>query len=75
VNAAVSLWWRLRRADAADNRVPGVLAVASFAVATAALLVSVAGLMAFESRNAAPAGGGGLSIDEATIGDLYVTLA
>lgn len=76
MNAAVSLWWRLRRADAADNRVPGVLAVASFAVATAALLVCVAGLLAFESRNAVPAGGGGgLSIDEALIGDLYVTLA
>ena len=76
MNAAIALWWRLRRADAADNRLPGVLAVVSFAVATAALLVCVAGLTAFEARNALPArGGGALSIDEATIGELYVTLA
>jgi hypothetical protein len=76
VKAATSLWWRLRRADAADNRVPGVLAVVSFAVATAALLVCVAGLSAFEARNTVPPGrSAGLSIDEALIGDLYVTLA
>jgi hypothetical protein len=76
MNAAVSLWWRLRRAAAADDRVPGVLAVVSFAVATAALLVCVAGLSAFEARNPVPPGHStGLSIDEAMIGDLYVTLA
>jgi hypothetical protein len=76
VKAATRLWWRLRRADAADNRVPGVLAVVSFAVATAALLVCVAGLSAFEARNTVPPGrSAGLSIDEALIGDLYVTLA
>ncbi len=76
MKAATSLWWRLRRADAADNRVPGVLAVVSFAVATAALLVCVAGLSAFEARNTVPPGrSAGLSIDEALIGDLYVTLA
>jgi hypothetical protein len=76
LRAATSLWWRLRRADAADNRVPGVLAVVSFAVATAALLVCVAGLLAFEARNTVPPGRSpGLSIDEAAIGDLYVTLA
>ena len=76
MNAAVSLWWRLRRAAAADDRVPGVLAVVSFAVATAALLVCVAGLSAFEARNPVPPGHStGLSIDEALIGDLYVTLA
>ncbi|GAB3885833.1 FtsX-like permease family protein [Terrabacter terrigena] len=73
---ATALWWRLRRADAADNRLPGVLAVASFAVATAALLVCVAGLSAFQARNAgAPGGSSGLTIDEAVISDLYVTLA
>jgi hypothetical protein len=76
MNAAVSLWWRLRRAAAADDRVPGVLAVVSFAVATSALLVCVAGLSAFEARNPVPpAHSTGLSIDEAMIGDLYVTLA
>jgi len=76
MNAAVSLWWRLRRAAAADDRVPGALAVVSFAVATAALLVCVAGLSAFEARNTVPPGHStGLSIDEAMIGDLYVTLA
>ena len=76
MRAATTLWWRLRRADAADNRVPGVLAVVSFAVATAALLVCVAGLSAFEARNTAPPGrGAGLSIDETTLRDLYVTLA
>ena len=76
MNAAVSLWWQLRRAAAADDRVPGVLAGVSFAVATAALLVCVAGLSAFEARNPVPPGHStGLSIDEAMIGDLYVTLA
>ncbi|MFM6847844.1 MAG: FtsX-like permease family protein [Terrabacter sp.] len=76
MTAASRLWWRLRRADAADNRVPGVLAVVSFAVATAALLVCVAGLFAFEARNTVPPGRStGLSIDEAVLGDLYVTLA
>ncbi len=70
------MWWRLRRAGATDDRVPGILAVVSFAVATAALLVCVAGLRAFEARNPLPPGGleGGLS-DEAAIGNLYVTLA
>jgi hypothetical protein len=76
MRAATGLWWRLRRAGAADNRVPGVLAVVSFAVATAALLVCVAGLRAFEARNPLPPGGleGRLS-DEAALGNLYVTLA
>ena len=76
MRAATELWWRLRRAGAADNRVPGILAVVSFAVATAALLVCVAGLHAFEARNPLPPGGleGHLS-DEAALGNLYVTLA
>ncbi|WP_157610601.1 FtsX-like permease family protein [Terrabacter sp. Soil810] len=76
MRAATGLWWRLRRAGAADNRVPGVLAVVSFAVATAALLVCVAGLRAFEARNPLPPGGleGRLS-EEAALGNLYVTLA
>ncbi|MGO4598984.1 FtsX-like permease family protein [Terrabacter sp. 2RAF25] len=76
MKAAGTLWWRLRRADAAENRVPGILAVVSFAVATAALLVCVAGLQAFEARNPLPPGGleGHLS-DEAALGNLYVTLA
>ncbi|WP_076260492.1 FtsX-like permease family protein [Intrasporangium flavum] len=77
MNAALSLWWRLRRAGTGQDRVPGVLSVVSFAVATAALLVCVAGLTAFEVRNATPpdARVGGLAIDAAAIGDLYVTLA
>jgi hypothetical protein len=77
VRAALSLWWRLRRAAAESDRVPSVLAVVSFAVATAALLVSVAGLSAFEARNTTPphASVAGLSIDAATLGELYVTLA
>lgn len=76
MRAATGLWWRLRRAGAADNRVPGVLAVVSFAVATAALLVCVAGLRAFEARNPLPPGGleSRLS-EEAALGNLYVTLA
>jgi hypothetical protein len=77
VRAALSLWWRLRRAAAESDRGPSVLAVVSFAVATAALLVSVAGLSAFEARNTTPphASVAGLSIDAATLGELYVTLA
>ena len=76
MRAATVLWWRLRRAGAADNRVPGVLAVVSFAVATAALLVCVAGLAAFEARNPTPPGGlDGPLTDEAALGNLYVTLA
>ena len=69
MRAATELWWRLRRAGAADNRVPGILAVVSFAVATAALLVCVAGLHAFEARNPLPPGGleGHLS-DQAALG-------
>ena len=57
-----------------DNRLPGILAVVSFAVATAALLVAVAGLHAFEARNPLPPGG--LEADftpEAAMGNLYVT--
>ena len=76
MRAATVLWWRLRRAGAAGNRVPGVLAVVSFAVATAALLVCVAGLAAFEARNPTPPGGlDGPLTDEAALGNLYVTLA
>lgn len=77
MKAALTLWWRLRRAAAGEDRVPGVLAIVSFAVATASLLVCVAGLAAFEARNTTPpgAGAGGLAIDAAAIGDLYVTLA
>ncbi|WP_323097814.1 FtsX-like permease family protein [Intrasporangium sp. YIM S08009] len=77
MRAALSLWWRLRRAGAGEDRVPGVLAIVSFAVASASLLVCVAGLTAFEARNTTPpgAGVGGLAVDAATIGDLYVTLA
>jgi len=73
---ALRLWWRLRAADARDNRVPGLLAVLAFAVATAALLVCIGGLDAFEHRNTTPPSrGGGLAIDTGTVGQLYVTLA
>jgi hypothetical protein len=76
MRAATGLWWRLRSAGAADNRVPGVLAAVSFAVATAALLVCVAGLGAFEARNPPPPGGlQGPLTDQAALGNLYVTLA
>ncbi|GAA5031474.1 transporter [Terrabacter aeriphilus] len=76
MRAALALWWRLRRAAAADDRLPGVLAVVSFAVATAALLVSIAGLRAFELRNPTPPGGlQGPLTEQAALGDLYVTLA
>lgn len=76
MKAAAILWWRLRRADAADNRVPGVLAVVSFAVATAALLVCVAGLMAFEARNPQASGVDLRNLsDSQMLGRLYVTLA
>ncbi|MER7073362.1 FtsX-like permease family protein [Terrabacter sp. NPDC000476] len=76
MRAALALWWRLRCAAAADDRLPGVLAVVSFAVATAALLVSIAGLRAFEVRNPTPPGGlDGPLTDQAALGNLYVTLA
>jgi hypothetical protein len=77
MTAAARLWWRLRAAGARDNRLPGLLAALAFAVATAALLVCVGGLGAFERRNTTPpsSGGGGLAIDAGTVGELYVTLA
>ena len=73
MTAALSLWWRLRSLDARHDRVPGLLSVIAFAVATGALLVSLGGLHAFESRNA-----GDVSGPDAlwpTIGETYVTLA
>ncbi len=77
MSAAIRLWWRLRADGARDDRMPGLLAVLAFAVATAALLVCIGGLGAFEARNVTPpsVGGGGLAIDAASIGELYVTLA
>ena len=70
---AASLWWRMRSLDARHDRVPGLLSVIAFAVATGALLVSLGGLRAFETRNA-----GDVSGPDAlwpTIGETYVTLA
>lgn len=73
MRAALTLWWRLRTLGRRDDRVPGVLAVVAFAVATGAMLVALGGLHAFEVRNAgdvAPA-------DQPwpTVGEQYVTLA
>jgi hypothetical protein len=72
MRAAVSLWWRLRSADVAADRVPGLLSVIAFAVSTGALLVSLGGLHAFETRNAGDVAGPG---ELTTIGETYVTLA
>lgn len=66
MSAALRVWWRLRTAAARDGRLPDVLAVVAFAVATAALLIAVAGMLAFHHRN------GGT---EDPIGSLYVSLA
>lgn len=50
MTAAVRVWWRLRSGEQGASRAPGRLAVTAFAVATAALLVCVAGLFAFRAR-------------------------
>lgn len=70
MRAALALWWRLRRADAPDDagasRGVDALAIVAYAVATAALLVTLGGVHAFVERNAtAP--------DE--LSGLYVVLA
>ncbi len=77
MRAALHLAWRLRAAGARENRVPGLLAGLAFAVATAALLVCLGGLGAFEARGAiAESGSRYLSApDAARLADLYVTLA
>ena len=73
MTAALSLWWRIRALDARHDRVPGLLSVIAFAVATGALLVSLGGLRAFETRNADDVSGPDALWP--TIGETYVTLA
>lgn len=73
MTAALSLWWRMRSLDARHDRVPGLLSVIAFAVATGALLVSLGGLRAFETRNADDVSGPDALWP--TIGETYVTLA
>lgn len=73
MKAALSLWWRLRSLDARHDRVPGLLSVLAFAVATGALLVSLGGLHAFETRNAGDVSSAGAGMP--TVGETYVTLA
>lgn len=77
MRAALQLSWRLRAAGARENRLPGLLAVLAFAVATAALLVCLGGLAAFEDRNAlTDAAGRAVGGVEATqLAELYVMLA
>lgn len=71
MTAALALWWRLRALGGRESRLPGVLSVVAFAVSTAALLVCLAGLRAFEARNVAPVGPA--AGDE--MGEAYVALA
>lgn len=46
----VRLWWLLRRHESATTRLPGLLAVTAFAVATGSLLVALGGVLAFRAR-------------------------
>lgn len=66
VTAAIGTARRIERATDRSGRLPNLLAITAFAVATAALLVTLAGLQAFQSRAVhQPAGEG----------EFYVALA
>lgn len=65
--AAVRLAWHLRRQERAETALPGTLAVTGFAVTTAALLVTLGGVGAFESRAQGESAG--------ELGVTYVVLA
>ncbi|HKX68767.1 MAG TPA: FtsX-like permease family protein [Intrasporangium sp.] len=73
MTTTLALWWRMRSLAAGQDRVPGLLSVIAFAVATGALLVSLGGLRAFETRNAEDVSGPDALWP--TIGETYVTLA
>lgn len=67
MSAALRLWWLLRGRGTDDtSRIPGVLAVLAFAVATGSLLVVLGGLRAFHARSLVPG-------DDST--QLYLVLA
>lgn len=57
MRAALRLSWRLRRAERGEAALPGLLAVAGFAVTSAAVLVVLGGLGAFIGRGEAGIGG------------------
>ena len=66
MTGALTVWWALRRGVDRESRVPAVLAVVAFAVATAALLVCAGGLLAFRSR---------ADVSGSDSANYYVTLA
>lgn len=57
MSPALRLAWRLRRLERAESALPGALAVAAFAVTTAAVLVTLGGLFTFTARGEAGVGG------------------
>lgn len=67
MTSSLRVWWTLRGRTNRESRVPELLSLTAFAVATAALLVCAAGLQAFRAR--ADTG------DPDGTGAFYVTLA
>lgn len=65
--AALRLSWRLRRTERGEAALPGLLAVAGFAVTSAAVLVVLGGHGAFSGRHQAGTGG--------SYSEMYVALA